>query len=198
MNKFFIFTLFINIDQAIIICSFMQKNKGFDSFFQTNTARNNEYQQLYPTSSWFNKFYQHQPTSPQTNTSPEPILHQAISKNNYENVKEILQGSIENINEQNSIGETALHIAARHGYKNIIKILLEHGANPNIQDIMPMWQFTPLHVAIMHHQEDALLALLESKIIDLSIKNAIGETAFQYAMNNQMMNFAIPILNYRN
>jgi ankyrin repeat protein len=198
MNKFFIFTLFINIDQAIIICSFMQKNKGFDSFFQTKTARNNEYQQLYPTSSWFNKFYQHQPTSPQTNTSPEPILHQAISKNNYENVKKILQGSIKNINEQNSIGETALHIAARHGYKNIIKILLEHGANPNIQDIMPMWQFTPLHVAIMHHQEDALLALLESKTIDLSIKNAIGETAFQYAMNNQMMNFAIPILNYRN
>lgn len=136
------------------------------------------------------------PPSIQVNNFPDSQLHQATSNNDYETVKKILQNPTVNINQQNSIGETALHIAARHGYKNIITLLLEHGANPNIQDTMPMWQLTPLHVAIMHNQQNAFLALLESPMINVTIKDASGEDVFNYALRENLKDFISILLNY--
>ena len=44
-------------------------------------------------------------------------------------------------------GSTALHIAVRHGYLDIVKLLLHHGANPNIRDNDGT---TILHIAALH------------------------------------------------
>jgi ankyrin repeat protein len=44
------------------------------------------------------------------------------------------------------LGTTPLHIAAGHGHFDIVKILVENGANVNVKDLMG---FTPLHSAIM-------------------------------------------------
>ncbi|XP_059848972.1 ankyrin repeat domain-containing protein 27 isoform X3 [Hypanus sabinus] len=57
-----------------------------------------------------------------------------------------------NLNMTNDKGDTPLHIAARWGYDGIIQVLLENGANTEIQNKM---KETPLHCA------------LNSKILDL-------------------------------
>ena len=37
-------------------------------------------------------------------------------------------------NMANNIGQTPLHIAARKGHKNVVRLLLRRGAEPNIKD----------------------------------------------------------------
>lgn len=50
-----------------------------------------------------------------------------------------------NVNITNDYGQTALHLAAKHGREDYIHILLSVKADPNIQDV---WGQTALHVAI--------------------------------------------------
>ena len=50
-----------------------------------------------------------------------------------------------NVNITNDYGQTALHLAAKHGREDYIHILVSAKADPNIQDV---WGQTALHVAI--------------------------------------------------
>ena len=45
----------------------------------------------------------------------------------------MLEQNLDRINDQNNEGKTALIIAAEYGYENIVKILLENGADPLIK-----------------------------------------------------------------
>ncbi|KAF7418634.1 hypothetical protein HZH68_001287 [Vespula germanica] len=49
-------------------------------------------------------------------------------------VNYLLKNNIKNINKSNPMGETPLHIACIKGQKEIVKILLEIGADPNTKD----------------------------------------------------------------
>ncbi|POM62505.1 TKL protein kinase [Phytophthora palmivora] len=51
-----------------------------------------------------------------------------------------------NVNNCNRMGQTPLHLALLHGYTDIVKILLNHGTNPNIQGI---YGHLPLHYACL-------------------------------------------------
>ncbi|POM63800.1 Hypothetical protein PHPALM_20752, partial [Phytophthora palmivora] len=51
-----------------------------------------------------------------------------------------------NVNNCNRMGQTPLHLALLHGYTGIVKILLNHGTNPNIQGI---YGHLPLHYACL-------------------------------------------------
>ena len=70
-------------------------------------------------------------------------LIKAIESDNIRKVKELLNKDISNINSLNKNGISPLHIAVIHGNLEIINILLEKGANPNITS----WKKkqTPLH-----------------------------------------------------
>ncbi|MFA5306951.1 MAG: ankyrin repeat domain-containing protein, partial [Candidatus Babeliales bacterium] len=92
------------------------------------------------------------------------------------------------INAQNNLGETPLHTSVRiAGTKEflysqkahlIIPKLINTGANPNI----PIKSgATPLHTAILMHQDQIVATLLTAPTIDISIQNALGKTPLDYA-----------------
>ncbi|OHS99173.1 hypothetical protein TRFO_34409 [Tritrichomonas foetus] len=61
-------------------------------------------------------------------------LHYSSAGKNVHIVENLLKQPTININAQNENLETALHIAAKNGYLDIVKILQEHGANVNIKN----------------------------------------------------------------
>ncbi|NDE99912.1 MAG: ankyrin repeat domain-containing protein [Verrucomicrobia bacterium] len=84
-------------------------------------------------------------------------------------------------------GETPLHLAAARGDLELIRLLLDHGADPNAQllsgwtnnhRIPPMVRFfghTPLHRAVQAGQTNSI-ALLVRAGADLERTNAWGQT----------------------
>ena len=100
-------------------------------------------------------------------------LHLACKDGNIELVKELLNQGVE-INKQDSDGLTALHIAKN---SEILKILLEAGANPNLQDYRS--GFTPLLDTMVWWNEAkyTLLVLLTN----LNLKSSFGYTALMFS-----------------
>ncbi|XP_065350467.1 protein phosphatase 1 regulatory subunit 12B-like isoform X3 [Cloeon dipterum] len=70
-------------------------------------------------------------------------------------------------------GATALHVAAAKGYIQVMKVLLQAGADINSQDV-DGW--TPLHAASHWAQKDACQLLVDN-LCDMQIKNFVGQTA---------------------
>ncbi|CAG9861802.1 unnamed protein product [Phyllotreta striolata] len=88
-------------------------------------------------------------------------LHEAVRKNDLKIVKEfveVLQQEEMSVNLVDQNGYTPLHIATLHGYKEIVTLLLEKGANINlsISDNIE----TPLSLAIKKGYEDIVKLLL--------------------------------------
>ncbi|XP_057651483.1 protein phosphatase 1 regulatory subunit 12A isoform X6 [Diorhabda carinulata] len=71
-------------------------------------------------------------------------------------------------------GATALHVACAKGYTDVIKILLQCGADVDVQDV-DGW--TPLHAAAHWGQQEACQILTEN-LADMEAKNFVGQTAF--------------------
>ncbi|XP_072135805.1 ankyrin repeat domain-containing protein 27 isoform X2 [Mobula birostris] len=66
-----------------------------------------------------------------------------------------------NLNMTNDKGDTPLHIAARWGYDGIIQVLLENGANTEVQNKM---KETPLHCALNSKVEKLLRAVADGDV----------------------------------
>ncbi|MBP6892424.1 ankyrin repeat domain-containing protein, partial [Candidatus Babeliales bacterium] len=174
----------------------MPSTKNFFDIFNESTQKYQSQSTHQSTHSAWKKSTQNNFPLPKEHNLPIPKklpldLYEAVAQNNYSAVYKILTSpKPSNINQKNSIGETALHIAVRHNYVEIIKLLLEYGANPNLQDFMPMWQFTPLHVAIMNEKKEAFIILLNSPIIDITIQDALGETPYDFANKKHLDEYA--------
>jgi ankyrin repeat protein len=76
---------------------------------------------------------------------------------------------------------TPLHIAAGKGYKKLVEILLNHYADPNIQDSQG---FTPLHIAARAGFLDVAKLLL-SKGCCPTVLDAQGKSACYWAKEYQ-------------
>ncbi len=89
------------------------------------------------------------------------------------------------VNLQSSIGETALHIAARHRGHTYMKTLLEAGALPNVQDIYGKTATMTIAMFSMtsgyNETNDILNRLVEAKA-DMNIQDCEGCTAIMYFM----------------
>ncbi|MCA9424298.1 MAG: ankyrin repeat domain-containing protein, partial [Candidatus Omnitrophica bacterium] len=73
---------------------------------------------------------------------------------------------------------TPLHIAAFEGSEEILGIVLDHGADPDVQDSFGL---TPLHLAVTEGHEGVCRALLE-RGADTNTKDLNGRTPLGVAL----------------
>lgn len=83
-------------------------------------------------------------------------LHEAATKGELPKVKTLVTRGA-NISGVNSQGETALHLAIKHGHKRVSEFLLAHGADVNAQNA---YGDTPLHYAAEAKHADLVELLL--------------------------------------
>lgn len=99
-------------------------------------------------------------------------LHLAVGNGHETCVKAILYfteriDSNFDINSTNNLGNTALHYAARWGYSNIVTLLLEYGADPNIESKQKL---TPLACAHSIHISNILTNHRRMETLNTSTK----------------------------
>ncbi len=104
-------------------------------------------------------------------------LHRAISRADVELSRvQLLLDRYTNINLRNNKGQTALHLASQHGRLNVMRLLLEDGADV---DALDSGGSTPLHQAISDvdsfHLEQAVGLLLD-RGANINLRNGQGLT----------------------
>ena len=89
-------------------------------------------------------------------------------------------GAEVNTPSQNQMKVTPLHSAAASCSLEIARLLLDHGADPNLKQ---QGGFTPLHTA-SHNGQIEMADLLLTHGADINLVNDAGETALQIALNS--------------
>ena len=87
-----------------------------------------------------------------------------------------------------SQNRTSLHLAIYHNFSKIAKMLIDAGADTNIQD---NWGDTPLHVAIMKNNSIIVQMLLDAGARK-DIQNHSGKVPFYYAETKELKNLLKP------
>ncbi|XP_050073117.1 ankyrin repeat domain-containing protein 54-like [Anopheles maculipalpis] len=82
----------------------------------------------------------------------------AVSHNDTERVREMIQQGMSPNTFDSYFNRSALHIACSRGFRDIVRILLENGANPNIRDKNLN---TPLHLASSTESVEVVQLLLD-------------------------------------
>ena len=93
-------------------------------------------------------------------------------------VEQILQDHAFNINVVDGAQNSALHLAAFNDHVDIVKILLEHGANCTLIDHLGR---TPLHASVEKPGGCRCLKMLLGYKVDLSLRNKDGLTVWHVA-----------------
>jgi ankyrin repeat protein len=109
-------------------------------------------------------------------------LHSAALNGATNIVKELLQRSCINVQWRGRDGWTALAEAARHGHEEIVELLLDHGADPNIGGENDMRM--PLHLAAEIGNAKIVKLLLDKGKADTGITSNGGYTALINAAEN--------------
>jgi ankyrin repeat protein len=87
-----------------------------------------------------------------------------------------------------SSNRTSLHLAVYHNFSKIAKMLIDAGADTNIQD---SWGDTPLHVAIMKNNSIIAQMLLDAGA-RTDIQNHSGKVPFYYAETRELKKLLKP------
>ena len=94
------------------------------------------------------------------------------------------------VNLQNSSGWTALKLAARKDLERCVEVLLDNGADPDVQDNE---KYTALHNAVAF---PAVVKLLLTKTKDINVQNNDGETPLCLASEKGLTESALTLLEY--
>jgi hypothetical protein len=113
-------------------------------------------------------------------------LHHCVRKGLTSSVKRLLSIRNINVNVKNDWnGSTPLHWAAWNGHIEIVRLLLQNGAEVNAKD---RWDRTPLHFAAYHGHVDILHLLVENGA-DLEAQTNNGSRALHNAAFNGYLPF---------
>lgn len=84
-----------------------------------------------------------------------------------------------NVNCYNYKGYTPLHVAAISGQIDIVKMLIEYGADVNL--LTTSEQYTALHLAVQNKLSEIVDILLDSKKCDINKPDCCGNSVLHYA-----------------
>ncbi|KAJ8945242.1 hypothetical protein NQ318_016662 [Aromia moschata] len=84
-----------------------------------------------------------------------------------------------NINTCNVYGYTPLHVAAKFGRTDILRLLLDCGALPNVQVYKSL--YTPLHLSCIHQRVQVVRELVKCGECKVDAQDAKGNTPLFYA-----------------
>ncbi|KAJ6242672.1 protein hos4 [Anaeramoeba flamelloides] len=76
-------------------------------------------------------------------------------------------------------GMSSLHWASAYGHSKAVKLLL---FDEIINERCDWYGFTPVHIAVLNGQTESVKELLNSKKVDISIKNELGQVALDTAI----------------
>jgi len=102
----------------------------------------------------------------------------AISTGSLDIARHIVDSDHIDINKANHRGQTALSVAAAYGYADIVKYLLEIGANPNVG--LGNTQLKPIHIAASNGFPD-IVAILRDYGADVNCRDQGGLSPMDYA-----------------
>jgi len=92
-----------------------------------------------------------------------------------------LSSAAANINALDRDGATPLHLACKRGETRIVKLLLSHGADPDIATVGPNTWY-PIHPACYGLHYDVVKLLLEYHA-DVNVRDSTGKTALHCALS---------------
>lgn len=104
-------------------------------------------------------------------------IFQAASTGNLVKVKELVEADPQLMRKTDERGRTPLHLAARGVHFEVIRFLVENGADVNARDANGS---TPLHSTASRSHFEACRLLIE-KGAEVDVKNTDGKTPFYYA-----------------
>jgi ankyrin repeat protein len=107
-----------------------------------------------------------------------PALTIAVVQEDVASVTALLRSPNIDVNAYDKQCNTALMHAADKRNTELIKLLLQAGANPNISNFDSL---TPLHVAVVQQDVDVVAALLQSSTIRVNSSDKNWRTALMYA-----------------
>jgi len=96
-------------------------------------------------------------------------------------VRKLLDADPKLLDARDSDQRTPLHLATRYGRRDIVELLLERGAAP---DLKAYNRFTPLHMAIMFDRQEILERLLELDV-DVNAKTAFDRAPIDLAIERK-------------
>ena len=91
--------------------------------------------------------------------TPAEMLFAASRAGRLDEVKEILESKPLLVSSRDEKSKTALHHAASAGHVEVVKLLLENGADPSARD---SFNITPLEKAVLKHHEDVVALLMST------------------------------------
>lgn len=114
--------------------------------------------------------------------STDQVLHLASAMNRADMMKVLCANYRDlDVNSVDSSGRSAIHIAARGGFVEVIRFCSTKEGDPEIQD---MDGCTPLHLAAKEGHLDAVECLVEATVYSKYALNKQGKTAFAIAVEN--------------
>ena len=123
-------------------------------------------------------------------------LMMSVNSNDIDGVKFFAKAGRSVLNKRNIGGATALHIAARKGNIEIIKILVNNGADLNIKD-NEGW--TPLMRAASNNNSEIVSELI-AKGANANLKNNLGQTAILHSTQSsclKCLDLVLQKINYK-
>ncbi|XP_021915716.1 tyrosine-protein kinase shark isoform X1 [Zootermopsis nevadensis] len=97
------------------------------------------------------------------------LLHRATKEGNYTVVSELLKCGYRSLEAKNQEGQTAVHLASRMGKDDILKKLIESGANINCRDTAG---YTPLHYACQSNLPSTVRVLVQIGFANIQARNS--------------------------
>lgn len=119
-----------------------------------------------------------------TVTTPGDALHSATDRGDLNGIARILRASPDCIDAPNNKGRTPLHVASQIGRNDIVKHLLQNGADVNARS---GWKYTPLIFAAENVHPEVVLTLVHAGA-ELEAKTKHGNTALHRAVRREKNN----------